>query len=411
MTERSLPPCRLCGGNGLRPFLDLGVTPLSDRILDARKQAEPELVFPLEVAFCEDCALVQIIEEVPPSILYGDDYPYYSSFSDHLLQHSRENALGLIESQKLGPGSLVVELASNDGYLLKNFAELGIAVLGIDPADGPAKTAIAAGIPTLVEFWGRELAAKLRSDGKQADVIIANNVMAHIPDLNGFVAGMRTLITDDGVISIENPYVRDLIDHNEFDTIYHEHHCYFSCTAVDRLMRRNGLFLNDVVYFPNLHGGTLRWICGATEKVSERAAGYLRAEKESGLDTYAYYESFSQKVVKLRSELLALLRDLKAQGASIAGYGAAAKASTLINYVGIGSDLVDFVVDRNVHKHGCLMPGGQLPILSPSELLVRKPDYTILFAWNLVDEIAGQQSEYLAGGGRFIVPVPTPRIL
>ncbi len=403
--------CRLCGDTDLKSFLDLGITPLSDRILDVARKAAPEPTFPLEVVFCPTCTLVQILEAVPPATLYGDDYPYYSSFSDFLLKHSRDNALGLIEDRKLNENSLVVELASNDGYLLKNFAERGIPVLGIDPAEGPANVAIAAGIPTLIEFWGREFAQKLVDDGKRADVIIANNVMAHIPDINGFVAGMRTLIRDDGVISIENPYVRDLIDHGEFDTVYHEHHSYFSCTSVDALMRRNGLFLNDVKYFENLHGGTLRWICGPKEQVSPTAQKYLDDEKANGITSFEYYREFSDKVEVIKRDLLKLLHDLKAQGATIAGYGAAAKASTLINFIGIDETLVDFVVDRNTHKHGCWMPGGRLPIFPPSALLERRPDYTIVFAWNLLNEISSQQQEYLAGGGKFIVPVPAPRIV
>ena len=403
--------CRSCGANGLVVFLDLGVTPLADRLLDDSRLAKDEPRFPLEVAFCGNCSLVQILEEVAPEQLYADDYPYFSSFSDHLLQHSRENAQGLIESRGLGANSLVVELASNDGYLLKNFVERGVPVLGIDPAEGPAKVAQAIGVPTRIAFWGADLARELRDQGTRADVIIANNVMAHIPDLNGFVAGIAILLADDGVASIENPYVRDLIDHNEFDTIYHEHHCYFSCTAVDALMRRHGLFLNDVVYFPDLHGGTLRWICGPREQVSETAKRYLREEREKGLTDFAYYERFSDAVEEVRVELHDLLTNLKDKGASIAAYGAAAKGATLVNYVGIGTDLVDFVVDRNHHKHHHFMPGVRIPILPAEELIARQPDYTLILAWNFATEIVRQQQEYLAAGGKFIVPVPTPRIL
>ena len=404
-------PCRSCGATGLVVFLDLGVTPLADRLLDEARLAKEEPRYPLEVAFCGRCSLVQILEEVEPEQLYADDYPYFSSFSDHLLQHSRDNALGLIESRGLGSDSLVVELASNDGYLLKNFVERSVPVLGIDPAEGPAKVAQAAGVPTKIAFWGADLARELRDQGMRADVIIANNVMAHIPDLNGFVEGISILLAEDGVASIENPYVRDLIDHNEFDTIYHEHHCYFSCTAVDALMRRHGLFLNDVVYFPNLHGGTLRWICGPHEQVSDTAKQYLREERERGLTDFAYYDRFSDAVEELRVELLDLLTNLKDKGASIAAYGAAAKGATLVNYVGIGNDILDFVVDRNHHKHHRYMPGVRVPILPAEELLARQPDYTLILAWNFAEEIARQQHEYLASGGKFIVPVPTPRVL
>ena len=404
-------PCRSCGSTNLQMFLDLGSTPLADRILDEKRLAQPEPVFPLETAFCPDCSLVQILEEVDPNQLYADDYPYYSSFSDHLLRHSRENALGLIESQQLGPDSLVVELASNDGYLLKNFVELGIPVLGVDPAEGQAREAKKVGVPTKVAFWGPEVARELRAEGKVANAIIANNVMAHIPDLNGFVEGMSILIADDGVISVENPYVRAMIEQTEFDTIYHEHHCYFSCTAVNALMNRHGLYLNDVLFFPNLHGGTLRWICGKTENQSVRAKEYLEREHADGVDAYPFYENFSRSVQQLKTELIALLGDLKSQGKTIAAYGAAAKGATMLNYCGIGTETIDYVVDLNTYKQGCYMPGQHLPILAPSELLERRPDYTVILAWNFAEEIVKQQQAYLDAGGRFIVPVPRPQIL
>ncbi len=251
--------CRSCGSPGLQLVLSLGETPLADAFLEPADLTRPEPRFPLEVAFCGTCSLVQVLEEVPPEVLFVENYLYYSSFSPALLDHSREHALRLIEQRHLTTSSLVVEIASNDGYLLRNFAEHGMPVLGIDPAPGPAAAAEEAGIPTLREFFGLELARRLRDSGRRADVIIANNVMAHVPDLNGFVAGLRHLVTDDGLITVENPYVRDLVDRCAFDTIYHEHHCYFSCTAVDTLVRRHGLYLNDVEYFPDLHGGTLRW--------------------------------------------------------------------------------------------------------------------------------------------------------
>jgi hypothetical protein len=234
--------------------------------------------------------------------------------------------------------------------------------------------------------------------------------MAHVPDLNGFVEGMRILIADDGIITVENPYVRDLVQHCEFDTIYHEHFCYFSCTAVDRLMRRHGLFLNDVEYFPDLHGGTLRWHIGARENVSETARRYLAEEQAAGMREYGYYADFAARVEQVRDDLLALLQRLKAGGARIAGYGAAAKGSTLLNFVGIDSDLLDYVVDRNVHKQGCFMPGVHLPIRDPSVLIEDRPDYLLLLAWNFADEIRRQQQEYSSIGGKFIVPVPKPVI-
>src|SRR5690606_28873681 len=288
--------CRSCGGTDLQRFLDLGTTPLPDALVDPGADLSQEERFPLGVAFCPSCSLVQLTEEVSAEKMFVDNYHYYSSFSDHLLKHSREHALGLVRSRGLGPDSLVVEVASNDGYLLRNFVEVGVPVLGIDPSPGPAAAAVAAGVPTLREFFGIDLARRLVAEGKRADVIIANNVMAHVPDLNGFVAGMKHLLADDGLITVENPYVRDLIDHCEFDTIYHEHFCYFSCTAVDALARRHGLWLNDVEYFPDLHGGTLRWHLGHHDRRTDTVRAYLREEAERGLTDVSAYADFADRV-------------------------------------------------------------------------------------------------------------------
>ncbi|MCB0991373.1 MAG: class I SAM-dependent methyltransferase [Acidimicrobiales bacterium] len=403
--------CRASGSSDLRPFLDLGVTPLADALVKPQDVDGPEAKFPLELAFCPESALVQITEDVPEDVLFVENYLYFSSFSDHLLRHSREHALAVIEERELGPDNLVVELASNDGYLLKNFVEKGIPVLGIDPAPDQAKAANEIGVPTLAEFFGEDLAQRLVAEGKQADVIIANNVFAHIPDINDFTAGMRTLLKDDGVIHIENPYVRDLIEHCEFDTIYHEHFYYHSCTSIDRQMRRHGMYLNHVEYFPDLHGGTLRWHCGKHENPSDTVKEYLAAEKAAGMDTFEYYAAFADRVAGVKRDLLALLSDLKSQGKKIAAYGAAAKGATLVNYVGITTDLVDFVVDRNVHKQGLHMPGTHQPIKDVSALLDEMPDYVLLLAWNFKNEIMAQQAEYIERGGKFIVPVPTPKIV
>lgn len=403
--------CRSCGAAPLERFLSLGSTPLADALVAPECLQQDEARYPLELAFCPACSLVQITEEVPPTQLFVDNYLYFSSFSDALLRHSREHAVALIESRNLGPADLVVEIGSNDGYLLQSFAERGIPVLGIDPAPDQAAAAEAQGIPTLTEFFGVDVADRLCAEGKRASVIIANNVMAHVPDLNGFVAGMRRLLRDDGVIDVENPYVRDLIDHGEFDTIYHEHHCYFSCTSVDDLTRRHELSLNDVTYFPELHGGTLRWTIGAMPARSDAVQRYLAEERAAGLLDAAYYRGFAERVTLMKAELLALLRRLRAEGSRIAAYGAAAKGSTLVNYVGIGQDLVEYVVDRNVHKQGRYMPGVRLQIRDPSDLLEDQPDYLLLLAWNFAEEIMFQQEEYRRRGGRFIVPVPFPQIV
>jgi SAM-dependent methyltransferase len=408
---RPAPTCRSCGSSELTIVLDLGEMPLPDALLRPEQLDDPEPRFPLEVAFCAACSLVQILEEVPPEQLFVDNYLYFSSFSEGLMRHVREYALRMIEERGLGADSLVVEIASNDGYLLRNFAEQGIPVLGIDPAPGQAAAAEAAGVPTLREFFDADLARRLVAEGKRADLIVANNVMAHTPTLNSFVEGIAILLADDGLATIENTYVKDLIDHCEFDTIYHEHFCYFSCTAVDALMRRHGLTLTAVEHFPSLQGGTLRWHVTRHGPVADSALRFLRAERDEGLAEPAFYAEFGRRVEGIRSSLLELLHGLRADGKSIAAYGAAAKGSTLVNYAGIGPELVEFVVDRNVHKHGLHMPGTHLPIRDVSALLEEQPDYTLLLAWNYRDEVAAQQAEYLLRGGRFIVPVPSPEIL
>lgn len=407
----TLPPCRSCGREGLRRFLDLGSTPLSDALVPRDRLDGPEERFPLEVAFCPSCSLVQITEEVSAKRLFVDNYLYFSSFSDQLLRHSREHALNLMRTRDLGRQSLVVELASNDGYSLRNFVEAGVPALGIEPSPAPADAAEAIGVPTMREFFGSELAEKLRSDGQVADVIIANNVMAHVPDLNSFVAGMATLLADDGLITVENPYVRDLVQHGEFDTIYHEHFCYYSCTSVQHLVKRHGLFLNHVEYFPDLHGGTLRWHLSKRNSPTVEVGRYLAAERAIGLDQFEYYAAFGEQVRAIRTQLLDLLRGFRDDGATIAGYGAAAKGSTLLNYVGIDAGLLEFVVDRNVHKQGLHMSGTHQPILDPAALLERRPNYVLLLAWNFAEEIRRQQAEYVRQGGRFIVPIPVPEVL
>lgn len=407
----TIDACRGCGSSQLKQFLDLGDMPLSDGLVPAERLGGPEEKFPLAVALCPDCALVQITEDVAPEVLFDDEYPYFSSFSDHLLDHSRKHALGLIESQNLGPDSLVVELASNDGYLLKNFVEAGVPVLGIDPAPEQVVAAQEIGVNSMQAFFGLELAQKLVAEGKKADVIIANNVMAHIPDPNSFVAGMAHLLADDGLITVENPSVWDLVDRCAFDTIYHEHFFYHSCLSVDGLVSRHGLHLNHVEFFPDLHGGTNRWHIGHNSNRSDVLVKRMEDERAAGLDSYEFYSDFGRRVDQLRTDLHAMLVDLKAQGKTVAGYGAAAKGAIMLNAAGIDTDLMPYVVDRNVHKQGRHMPGTHQPIRDPKVILEEQPDVMVILAWNFAPEIMSQQAEYRAAGGQFLVPVPTPTIL
>jgi C-methyltransferase C-terminal domain/Methyltransferase domain/Putative zinc binding domain len=408
-TPSRITTCRSCGGGALHDVLSLGSTPVANT-LPFPDQVETDDSYPLMIVMCETCSLVQLGVALAADEIFTDHYPYFSSVSSGLVAHAKAHADTLLADRKLGPNSLVVEVASNDGYLLKNFVAAGVPVLGIDPSPGPAAAAEAVGVPTLIEFFGEDLAKKIRAERGAADVITANNVLAHVPHLNDVVAGFAALLADDGVVTIENPYVRIMIDNLVFDTIYHEHYCYFSCTAINHLARRNGLFLNDVEFLPDIHGGSLRWSLQKFEQPTDRCLEYLRDEAELGINDPSYYEKFTARVEQAGADLRALLMQLAAEGKRVVAYGAAAKGATLLNSQKIGRDLVEYVVDLNPHKQGRAIPGCRIPIYAPDRLATDSPDYLLLLAWNYKAEIRVQQQAYLAGGGKFIIPLPTPVI-
>lgn len=398
--------CRSCGSHNMELILSLGETTLADRILTKEQLTLPEIKAPLDLAFCHDCSLTQITHSVDPGILFSEDYPYFSSVSPSLLKHFADSSHDIMERRKLDHDSLVFEAASNDGYMLRNFAKKGIPVFGVDPAKAPVENAIKEGIPTLCDFFTESLAKQLRDgENKAADVFLANNVLAHIPDLNGFVEGIRIILKDNGLAVIEAKYVVDLVDHIEFDTIYHQHMFYYSLTALDHLFRNHSLYINDVQRVWT-QGGSLRIFVEKHEHVGDSVKEMLENERKRGVDKIDFYKDFALKVQGIKKSLRSLLVDLKKQNKKIAAYGAAAKATTLLTYAGIDRDTIDYVVDLNKFKQGKYLDGSHIPIYPPEQLMIDRPDYVLLLAWNYVDEIMQQQKDYKDSGGHFILPLP-----
>lgn len=409
MTERRPTACRSCGYQELQSILSLGRTPLANALLTEEQLEQPEETFPLELVFCSNCTLVQLTESISPEKLFRD-YVYFSSFSETMLAHAEAISSALINAKHLGATSLVVEVASNDGYLLQFYRQAGVPVLGIEPATNIARVAEQRGIPTISEFFCEALANRLVGENLKADVIHANNVLAHVPDLNGFVRGLRGLLKEDGVVVVEVPYVYEMITHCEFDTVYHEHLSYFSLTALDKLFTRNGLVIQSVEQL-SIHGGTLRVYAGHAGAQDDSVIELLSDEKRRGLENVHFYKGFGERVEWLRDELVSLVYGLKERGHSIAAYGASAKGTTLLNYCRLGREVLDYVVDRSTVKQGLYTPGTHLKIYAPEKLLEDLPHYVLLLTWNFAGEIYEQQVEYRKRGGHFIVPVPSVRVV
>jgi len=389
-------------------FLDLGMTPLANSYVRPESADQAEATYILAVAYCPGCHLVQLTETVAPDRLFSE-YLYFSSYSESFLAHARAMVETLASRFALSATSRILEVASNDGYLLQFFRERGVPVLGIEPARNIAAEAVRRGIPTWNMFFDREGARRVREEFGAVDVLIGNNVLAHVPTINDFLEAVRVSLKEDGIAVFEFPYLPDLLGNTEFDTIYHEHVFYYSASALRNVARRAGLSLFDVSHQP-VHGGSLRVFLAAGDmrEVSVAVRGLLADEERQGILSAERYHKFSERVGALKTELVERLRALKAGGARIAAYGAPAKGNTLLNTCGIGTDLIEFTVDRSPHKQGLLLPGSRIPILHPSELIKRQPDVTLILPWNIATEIVAQQRDYLAAGGKFMVPVPHP---
>ncbi len=404
--------CRLCSMPLEHSLVDLGMSPLCESNLDLAQLDERESYFPLHVYVCERCLLVQLKQYASPEEIFGE-YAYFSSYSASWVAHARSYCEMIRDRLRLDGRSLVVEIASNDGYLLQHFRSLGITVLGVEPAANVARVAIDKGIPTRIDFFGTRLAETLSAEGRQADLIIGNNVLAQVPDLNDFVAGMARLLKPDGVITLEFPHLQRLLEGNQFDTIYHEHFSYFSLGTVERLALRHGLQPIDVEEL-STHGGSLRVYLaaiGSHRSVEQNVADLLDREHALGYDSLAAYGSFAQQVHSTKRNLLSLLIAIKNAGKRICGYGAPGKGNTLLNYCGIGTDFLEFTVDRNPHKHGKFTPGMHIPILPVEAIDAARPDYILILPWNIQDEIIEQMRHVGDWGASFIVPIPEPRVI
>lgn len=404
--------CRFCSSTDLHLFLDLGITPLANNYLTLTGLHQMEPHYPLRVYVCENCLLVQLDEFQKPEDIFSN-YAYFSSYSDSWLEHARSYVEGVVERFCIDRDSQVVEIGSNDGYLLQHFVVKGVAALGIEPAENVAQVAIQKGIPTIQEFFGEQTARRLVSDGIRADLLIGNNVLAHIPELNGFLTGMKTLLKHEGVLTMEFPHLMCLMDGNQFDTIYHEHVFYFSFMTVEKIFASHNLTIFDVEQL-STHGGSLRIYSrhdnDYSKPITKRVADLKAVEKAAGLNELKHYLGFSEKVKETKRKILDFLSQAKRRGKVIVGYGAPAKANTLLNYCGVSSSIIDYTVDRNPHKQGHFLPGTHIPIYEPDRIKRTKPDYVLLLAWNLREEIMKQTRYVRDWKGKFVVPIPELKV-
>jgi SAM-dependent methyltransferase len=408
-----LAKCRFCDAGLRHTFVDLGMSPPCQTHIAPHQLNAMEAFYPLHAMVCEKCFLVQLQEYVAPQDIFSE-YAYFSSYSDSWVEHARRYTVAMRERFGLGPRSLVMEIASNDGYLLQHFVKAGVPVLGIEPAANVAKVAIEKGVRSEVQFLGRRTAADIVSRYGNADLLLGNNVLAHVPDLNDFVGGMKILLKAGGVITMEFPHLMQLMNENQFDTIYHEHFSYFSFTTVTKVFAAHGVTLFDVEELPT-HGGSLR-IYGrhdndSAKPVTDRARELLARENAAGYTRLETYDRFGSQVRETKRLLLDFLIKAKNAGKTIVGYGAPGKGATLVNYCGIRTDFLDYTVDRNPYKQGKYTPGTHIPILDPSEIRKTKPDYVLVLPWNLIDEIAAQHAYIKEWGGKFVVPIPRVRVL
>jgi hypothetical protein len=412
--ERAVAPsCRFCGAPLHRTVVDLGMSPLCESFLAADELDRMEPFYPLNVRICDGCLLVQLPEYVPPEEIFTE-YAYFSAYSDSFVQHARDYVTMVVERLGLDESSFVVEIASNDGYLLQHFVELEIPILGIEPAENVAAAALERNVPTLVAFFGQATAQELADEGRHADLVICNNVLSQAPHLNDFVAGMKILLAPRGTATVEFPHLMRLLEANLFDTIYHEHFTYFSLTTAERVFAGHGLTVFDLDEI-STHGGSLRLYLrheeDAAREVSERVDEFRAREERAGLASFEPYAAFRGRIEENKRALLGFLAEAKREGKSVVGYGAPGKANTLLNYCGIRTDFVDYTVDRNPYKHGRFTPGTHIPIHPPERIAETRPDYIWILPWNLQDEIAEQLSYAREWGARFLVAVPEVTVL